>query len=73
MAADLVMTMADLKEEEALIVDDLKPGVLMGMACGVSVAAAGWGHSIREIREYMEESCITYFENVSQFHRFILT
>ena len=62
-----------LKEEEALIVDDLKPGVLMGMACGVPVAAAGWGHSIPKIREYMEKSCITYFENVSQFHRFVLT
>jgi len=63
----------DLKEEEALIIDDLKPGVLMGKASGVPVAAAGWGHAIPQIREYMEKNCITYLESVSQFHRFILT
>ena len=58
--------------DEALIVDDLKPAVLMGQASGVSVAAAGWSHSIPAIRDFMRESCIAYFESVEELRRFIL-
>jgi HAD superfamily hydrolase (TIGR01509 family) len=61
-----------LKPQEALIVDDLKPGVLMGKATGVDVAAAGWGHNISEIREYMRKNCVAYFDNVGAFKDFIL-
>ncbi len=32
--------------EEALIVDDLKPGILLSRASGVAFAAAGWGHRV---------------------------
>jgi phosphoglycolate phosphatase len=60
-------------EENALIVDDLKPGVLMARATGVAVAAAGWGHSIPEIREYMQKCCVEYLETVEQFREYILS
>lgn len=62
----------NLKPYQALIVDDLKPGVLMGKATGVDVAAAGWGHNIHEIREYMMKNCVVYLEDVEAFKNFIL-
>jgi len=60
------------RSEEALILDDLKPGVLMSQATGVAVAAAGWGHRIPEIAAYMRENCIGYFERVEDFRDFLL-
>ncbi len=57
--------------EEAIILDDLKPGVLMGQASGVSVAGAGWGHQIPAIRAYMEQHCVGYFETVEDFASFL--
>ena len=44
-----------LNPEEALIVDDLKPGVLMSLETKVPIAAAGWSHKIPEIQEYMRK------------------
>jgi beta-phosphoglucomutase-like phosphatase (HAD superfamily) len=61
-----------LTVEEALIVDDLKPGVLMSRASGVSVAAAGWAHRIPRIRAYMRRNCDTYFETIEQFRSYVL-
>ncbi len=57
---------------ETLIIDDLKPGVLMSKASGVEIAAAGWCHNIPRIRGYMEEHCLTYFSDIDQFRNFIL-
>ncbi len=62
-----------LKAEEALIVDDLKPGVLMARSTGVQAAGAGWSHKIPVIREFMIENCLTFFEDVEDFSNFILT
>lgn len=62
-----------LKPSDALIVDDLKPGVLMAKATSVPVAAAGWAHRIPEIQEYMRENCLAFFENVEDFVNFILS
>jgi phosphoglycolate phosphatase/pyrophosphatase PpaX len=60
------------RAEDALILDDLKPGVLMSHATGVAVAGAGWGHGIPEIASYMRENCIAYFERVEDFRDFLL-
>ena len=52
-----------LAPSEALILDDLKPGVLMGRSAGVAVAGAGWAHRIPEIRRYMRRhsiACLLY-------------
>jgi phosphoglycolate phosphatase/pyrophosphatase PpaX len=62
----------NLSPEQALIVDDLKPGVLMSRATGVAIAAAGWAHRIPEIHTYMRENCDLYFESVEEFGSFIL-
>ena len=62
-----------LPPEQVLVVDDLKPGVVMAHAAGVAVAAAGWAHDIPDIRSYMEANCVAYFERVADFARFILS
>lgn len=62
-----------LRAENALIVDDLKPAVLMSKKTGVPVAAAGWCHDIPVIMDYMKKNCLTYFETVNDFRDFILT
>ena len=49
---------------EVLMLDDLKPGADMAVAAGVDFAAAGWGHSIPEIREVMRGHCQFYLESV---------
>jgi beta-phosphoglucomutase-like phosphatase (HAD superfamily) len=60
-----------LNEKEALILDDLKPGVLMSRATGVPAAAAGWGHNIPEIVRYMRENTIAYFQSVGEVRAFL--
>jgi phosphoglycolate phosphatase/pyrophosphatase PpaX len=62
-----------LNRHEALIVDDLKPAVLMSRNTGVPVVAAGWSHNIPQIRDYMEKNCLAYFNTVKDFKHFILT
>jgi HAD superfamily hydrolase (TIGR01509 family) len=61
-----------LPKEAALIVDDLKPGVLMAQNAGVSIAAAGWAHHIPEIERYMREHTNAYLESVEQFATYII-
>jgi phosphoglycolate phosphatase/pyrophosphatase PpaX len=61
-----ILTRFELEPGEALIVDDLKPGVLMSQRSGVPIAAAGWGHRVPEIERYMRASCVAYLEEVSQ-------
>jgi phosphoglycolate phosphatase-like HAD superfamily hydrolase len=67
-----ILSKFGLQKEEALIVDDLRPGVEMAKAAGVAVAAAGWAHQIPEIRSYMEENCQYYFTDIGNFRSFIL-
>ncbi|MGE5557623.1 MAG: HAD family hydrolase [Bacillota bacterium] len=61
-----------LNPQEALILDDLKPGYLMSQACGVDMAGAGWGHRISEIERYMRENCNHYFATVEELRDFML-
>ncbi len=58
------LSMFSLNKSDAVILDDLKPGVVMGKRAGVDIAAAGWGYDIREIREFMSENCDHYLEKV---------
>ena len=57
---------------EALIVDDLKPGVLMARAAGVSMAAAGWSHRIAEIETYMRANATWYCPRVEDLRLLLL-
>ena len=62
-----------ISPEESLILDDLKPGVIMGKTTGVKTAAAGWSYNIPEIRSYMTEHCVSYFETVKDFGDYLLS
>jgi beta-phosphoglucomutase-like phosphatase (HAD superfamily) len=53
-----------LAPAEILVLDDLKPGADMAAAAGVDFAAAGWGHSIPEIRDAMRGISRYYLEEV---------
>jgi beta-phosphoglucomutase-like phosphatase (HAD superfamily) len=57
---------------EALIVDDLKPGVLMSNATGVPVAAAGWSHRVTEIEQYMRAHSVAYCSRVDDLRALLL-
>jgi beta-phosphoglucomutase-like phosphatase (HAD superfamily) len=57
---------------EALIVDDLKPGLDMARATGVPFAAAGWSHRIEEIERFMRANAIAYCRTVSDLRRLAL-
>ncbi len=67
-----ILSKFDLEKDDVLVVDDLKPGVLMGKAAGVSVVGAGWAHQIPEIASYMKENCLVYLESVEKLREFIL-
>jgi phosphoglycolate phosphatase-like HAD superfamily hydrolase len=62
----------NLQETEALMLDDLKPGMEMARSCNVDFAAAGWSHSIPEIKEQMKKESKYYFETVEQFNQLVM-
>lgn len=59
-------------KKAALIVDDLKPGVLMAENAGVEIAAAGWAHCVPKIEEFMRAHTSAYLESVEQFAAYII-
>ncbi|MCL2706264.1 MAG: HAD family phosphatase [Spirochaetaceae bacterium] len=59
--------------KDSIIIDDLRPGVVMGKNSGVDVVAAGWSHNIPEIKQYMKENTIAYLNSVEEFKYFLLT
>lgn len=61
-----------VRAEEALLLDDLSPGVRMAQAVGVATAAAGWGHAVPVIQEFMQRECHYYFTSVEEVSRFLL-
>jgi len=62
-----------LNPDEALILDDLKPAVEMSRRSRVPIAAAGWGHSIPAIRDYMEQNCNYYLSTVEEFRNLLFS
>jgi beta-phosphoglucomutase-like phosphatase (HAD superfamily) len=57
---------------EALVVDDLKPGVLMAQAAGVDFAAAGWSHQVAYIERYMRAHAVAYCSRIDDLRSLIL-
>lgn len=67
-----ILKIFNLHHSEALMLDDLKPGMLMAQSCKVDFASAGWSHKFPEIKEQMKKESNYYFETVEQFKRLIL-
>lgn len=66
-----VLRRFDLRPEEVLMIDDLKPGYDMALACGVPFAAVGWANDIAPIEAFMRENCSLYFKQVSELAAFL--
>lgn len=66
-----IMHQLDLKPEEILMVDDLKPGYDMAKACNVPFAAAGWAYNIPKINDYMSKQCDLYFTKVKDLYNYL--
>lgn len=61
-----------LSGQQMLVVDDLKPGVVMARRAGVRAAGAGWAHRIPAIERWMVENCDVYLPTVADLERFLL-
>ena len=61
-----IMRLYDLRPDELLMVDDLKPGYDMAHACGVPFACAGWSHDDPEIRVFLRRFSDFYLETVQE-------
>ena len=60
-----------LRPEDALVIDDLKPGYDMAAACGVDFAAVGWSNDIPEIEAFLRSHCRRYFKTVAELDSFL--
>ena len=66
-----IMSRFGLEPSELLMIDDLKPGYDMAMACGVDFAAAGWANDIAPIEAFMRRNSRLYFKTVDQLKEFL--
>jgi phosphoglycolate phosphatase-like HAD superfamily hydrolase len=67
-----IMRRFQLNKSEILVVDDLRPGLVMAKSCDIDFASAGWSHLIPEIKEYMMENSDYYFATIQTFRKFVL-
>jgi phosphoglycolate phosphatase/pyrophosphatase PpaX len=56
---------------EAVVLDDLRPGVVMARAAGVAAVGAGWAHRVPRIRDWMRANCLAYFVTVEELGAFL--
>lgn len=63
-----IMRIYQLRPDELLMVDDMKPGCDMAHACGVPFACAGWSHDIAEIADFMRQHSDFYLPTVDALH-----
>lgn len=61
-----LMKRYNLRPEEILVVDDLKPGYDMARGAGCVFAAAGWAYDVPEIRDFMKKNCDYYLSTVEE-------
>ena len=66
-----LMERFNLRPEDILVVDDLKPGYDMAKAAGVHIAAAGWAHNVPGIRDFMKENCEYFLGGVEELRNII--
>lgn len=67
-----IMKLYNLRNDEILVVDDLKPGLDMAKSCNVAFAAAGWSHSIPDIITYMKGNSDYYFSSVENLRALLV-
>ena len=60
-----------LSPEDALVIDDLKPGYLMARAAGVDFAAAAWTYEIPANAQFMKANADYYCRTVAELEEII--
>ena len=70
-ALEQIMEKYRLQPSELLMLDDLKPGYDMALACGVRFAAAGWANDISRIESFMRQNCDLYFKTVPELSAYL--
>ncbi len=66
-----IMRKYNLKPNELIMIDDLKPGFDMAKRCNVDFASAGWSHTNNLIIEFMKKNCDYYFNKVEELEKFL--
>lgn len=67
-----IMKKYNLKSNEIIMVDDLKPGYDMARESGIDFAAAGWAYELPKIRDYMMKNSDYYLRKVEELGEIIL-
>lgn len=67
------MKQFNLKKEDILVIDDLKPGITMAINSGIDSAGVGWSqsHQIPEIKADLSGICTYYFDEVMDLENLI--
>lgn len=60
-----------LRQEDLLMLDDLKPGYDMAKKYGVAFAAAGWSNDIPQIEQFMRTNCDLYFKTIGELRTYL--
>ena len=66
-----IMESFNLEASDLLMIDDLKPGYDMAVACGVDFAAVGWASDIAPIEAFMRQNSRLYFKTVEELAAFL--
>ena len=66
-----LMEKFDLKPDDILVVDDLKPGYDMARAAGVHFAAASWAYNVPSIRDFMKDNCDYFLPTVEDLWKLL--
>jgi phosphoglycolate phosphatase-like HAD superfamily hydrolase len=61
-----------LERNEVLVLDDLKPGLLMARKAKVDFAAAGWAYDIPLISVFMKEHSDYYFRTIDELKDMVI-
>lgn len=66
-----IMRKFNLKADELIMIDDLKPGFEMAKSCNVDFAYAGWANNNEIIEEFMKKNSDYYFKEVKELEKFL--
>lgn len=67
----VLMEKYNLKPQDILVIDDLKPGLDMATAAGCDFAACQWCYKIPEIREYMQAHATYCCDSVAELEELL--
>ena len=65
-----MMKKYNLKNQEILVIDDLKPGFIMAKKANVDFLWAGWAYNNPKFRKFMKENSKFCIESLKEFEEF---